>query len=135
MSEKNGAHLDLDEAKKKLLELKAELCKKTSRPVRAIPMMPDQLDTVTANGDRAVEVTERNMAYKQLQLVNAALTRIQNGNYTQCEGDDCDEQIHVKRLLAIRYARYCTKCQALIDGTTYVNNEGAREPSSQIFTS
>lgn len=44
-----------------------------------------------------------------LQLVDAALERLSNGEYGYCL--QCEEEIDQKRLLAKPEASFCTKCQ------------------------
>ncbi len=44
-----------------------------------------------------------------LQLVNEALGRIKNGGYGQCVV--CQEDVQVKRLEAVPWARHCIECQ------------------------
>ena len=44
-----------------------------------------------------------------LQLVNEALGRIQKGDYGQCVA--CQEDVQMKRLEAVPWARHCIECQ------------------------
>jgi DnaK suppressor protein len=44
-----------------------------------------------------------------LQLVNEALERIKNGGYGLCVA--CHEEVQVKRLEAVPWARHCIECQ------------------------
>jgi DnaK suppressor protein len=55
-----------------------------------------------SSGDRAV-----------LQMVYDALDRIQDRTYGIC--DHCSESIHPKRLDAVPWARYCVRCQDLLE--------------------
>jgi DnaK suppressor protein len=44
-----------------------------------------------------------------LQLVNEALERLKNGSYGLCVA--CQEEVQVKRLEAVPWARHCIECQ------------------------
>ena len=46
-----------------------------------------------------------------LDSIDAALTRIQEGEYGYC--DNCGEPIHEKRLEALPWAQHCVDCQEL----------------------
>jgi len=44
-----------------------------------------------------------------LQLVSEALERIKDGSYGLCVG--CQEEVQIKRLEAVPWARHCIECQ------------------------
>jgi DnaK suppressor protein len=44
-----------------------------------------------------------------LQLVNEALERMKNGTYGNCVA--CEEEVQLKRLEAVPWARHCIECQ------------------------
>lgn len=46
-----------------------------------------------------------------LQLIDEALLRVEKGEYGECV--NCGEQVQIKRLDAVPWARYCLKCQDL----------------------
>jgi DnaK suppressor protein len=46
-----------------------------------------------------------------LQLIDEALQRVEKGEYGECI--NCGEQVQIKRLDAVPWARYCLKCQDL----------------------
>lgn len=50
---------------------------------------------------------------KQLRDARAALRRIREGTFGVCE--ECEEQIHPKRLVAISWASLCIQCQEAKD--------------------
>ena len=100
--------------KKILLTRKEELketlssMKESSRPVdlndpigRLSRMDAIQQQQMALNAKKQVEVN--------LQLVDAALARLEKGEYGYCL--QCDEEIDEKRLLAKPEAAFCTKCQ------------------------
>lgn len=45
----------------------------------------------------------------QLQLVNEALGRLREGTYGECTV--CGQELNLKRLEAVPWARYCINCQ------------------------
>ncbi len=66
--------------------------------------------------DEAYDVIERDLAYdlslaekNELEEINAALKKIEEGTYGICE--DCGEKIPLERLKIKPYARYCVKCK------------------------
>jgi DnaK suppressor protein len=46
-----------------------------------------------------------------LHLIDEALQRVEKGDYGECV--NCGEQVQIKRLDAVPWARYCLKCQDL----------------------
>ena len=46
-----------------------------------------------------------------LHLIDEALLRVEKGEYGECV--NCGEQVQIKRLDAVPWARYCLKCQDL----------------------
>jgi RNA polymerase-binding transcription factor len=70
-------------------------------------------------GDRATASISKEMSFRQkaqerglLQLVEAAIGRINNGTYGECL--HCGQDISVNRLTAVPWSRYCITCQELI---------------------
>jgi len=70
-------------------------------------------------GDRATASLSKEMAFRQkaqerglLQLVEAAIGRINNGTFGECL--HCGQDISVNRLTAVPWSRYCITCQELI---------------------
>lgn len=84
--------------------------------------LPAQHDYGKDEGDRANMSLAREMDLGQksrdrasLSSVDAALKRIRDGTFGECL--NCGQEINVKRLQAVPWARYCITCQELIDGT------------------
>jgi DnaK suppressor protein len=50
---------------------------------------------------------------RQLVMINEALERIEDDEYGLCQ--NCEEEVNPKRLNAIPWARYCLKCQELVE--------------------
>jgi DnaK suppressor protein len=87
----------------------------------------DQLDEVEAASQRALAVCNLDREFNQLRNVRAALRRIEEGSFGICQ--ECDEEIHPKRLAALPWAPYCIRCQEALDG----NLEEIQAPSSDFF--
>jgi DnaK suppressor protein len=54
-----------------------------------------------------------------LQIIEAALARVQQGTYGVCAC--CGDEIHVRRLEAVPWSRYCLKCQTASERGTEVD--------------
>lgn len=74
---------------------------------------PDPVDLAVRNYSKNVAITVTENDSRQLQMVNEALERIDNKEYGLCL--NCEEKITQKRLEAIPWARYCLKCQELVE--------------------
>ena len=87
----------------------------------------DQLEEVQAASERALAVSNLDREYNQLRNSRAALRRIQEGSFGTCQ--ECDEDIHPKRLDAVPWAPHCIRCQEIIDS----NLEEIQAPSSDLL--
>jgi DnaK suppressor protein len=67
------------------------------------------LDDLTRMAGRPVDQRIEHKRYVLLPLIDAALKRIEKGNYGACA--DCDEQIDVRRLQTRPEAVRCIGCQ------------------------
>jgi DnaK suppressor protein len=56
-----------------------------------------------------------------LQSIDAALDRIDNGDYGKCA--NCGQPIQEKRLEAVPWARHCIRCQDLIERGELIKEE------------
>jgi len=79
----------------------------------AIEKTPDQLDEIQRASERDLAISNMDRGSRQLRDVRAALRRIRDGNFGVCEG--CEEQIQLKRLIAIPWASLCIHCQEALD--------------------
>ena len=86
----------------------------------------DQLDELQAASQRALAVCNLDREFNQLRHARAALRRIQEGNFGTCQ--ECDEDIHPKRLAAVPWATFCIRCQEAADR----NVEEMRFPSYDL---
>jgi len=87
----------------------------------------DQLDELQAASQRALAVCNLDREFNQLRNARAALARIREGRVGICQ--ECDEDIHPKRLAAVPWAPYCLRCQEAIDN----NLEEIRSPGSHFL--
>ena len=79
----------------------------------AIERSADQLDEIQAASQRALVVFNLDREFNQLQNARAALRRIQEGSFGICQ--ECDQDIHPKRLAAVPWATFCIRCQESAD--------------------
>ncbi|MGP4788781.1 TraR/DksA family transcriptional regulator [Psychrobacter sp. 1Y11] len=102
--------IDLDVAKKTLLDLKEEYQTRIDNIEDHIQNPQDELNkdwedqaiSIRQNDTRQLLAAE---ARQNLVYVNDALSRIENGTYTECEV--CGEPIQEERLKAVPYATLC----------------------------
>jgi len=87
----------------------------------------DQLEEIQAASQRALAVCNLDREFKQLRNARAALRRIQEGSFGMCQ--ECDQEIHLKRLAAVPWAPFCIRCQEAIDS----NFEEIQAPSSDFL--
>ena len=87
----------------------------------------DQLEEIQAASQRALAVCNLDREFNQLRNARAALRRIQEASFGTCQ--ECDEDIHLKRLAAVPWATFCIRCQEAADG----NLEEMRPPSRDLL--
>ena len=73
----------------------------------------DQLDEIQAASQRALAVCNLDREFNLLRDARAALGRIQEGSFGTCQ--ECEEDIHPKRLAAVPWAIFCIQCQEAAD--------------------
>ena len=73
----------------------------------------DQLEEIQAASLRALAVYNLDREFTQLRDARAALRRIEDGSFGTCQ--ECDEDIHPKRLAAVPWAIFCVRCQEAVD--------------------
>jgi DnaK suppressor protein len=79
----------------------------------AVEQSADQVDEIQRASERALAICNIDRESKQLRNARAALRRIREGTFGVCE--ECEEQIHPKRLVAIPWASLCIQCQEAKD--------------------
>lgn len=93
-----------------LLELERELSLRLQRPDGlAVERMPDETDLIQATIVNETEIANLNRAHQLRSRVRAALERLDEGSYGQCESCDCD--ISTARLKALPWASRCLSCE------------------------
>ena len=81
-------------------------------------------DQALISHDEFISVQRNGMDYYKLRQVEAALERIESGEYGTCQ--ECDEDISEKRLNVVPWAEYCIHCQdrvADMAGMPHTHNE------------
>ena len=79
-----------------------------------VEQSPDQLDEIQRASERDLAISNIDRESKQLRDARTALRRIREGTFGLCE--QCEEDIHPKRLAAIPWASLCVVCQEELDG-------------------
>ena len=93
-----------------LLELERELSLRLQRPDGlAVERMPDETDLIQATIVNETEIANLNRAHQLRSRVRAALERLDEGSYGQCES--CDGDISTARLKALPWASRCLSCE------------------------
>ena len=74
----------------------------------------DQLEEIQAALQRALAVCNLDREFTQLRDARAALRRIEDGSFGTCQ--ECEGDIHPKRLAAVPWTPFCIGCQEAADG-------------------
>jgi DnaK suppressor protein len=73
----------------------------------------DAMDQTLLAVERDMEIENLDRGYKLLRQIQAALGRINKGNYGQCL--KCEAEILPNRLQAVPWAAFCVGCQETVD--------------------
>ncbi|HEY1219323.1 MAG: TraR/DksA family transcriptional regulator [Bryobacteraceae bacterium] len=73
-------------------------------------------DQAQLTHDEFVSLRLNRLDYLQLRMIEAALDRLDSGDYGICQA--CEEPMPAKRLKALPWARYCVGCQESIGADT-----------------
>jgi len=93
-----------------LLELERELSLRLRRrDGLAVERMPDETDWIQATIVNEIEIANLNREYQLRFRVRAALERLDEGSYGQCES--CEGDISTARLKALPWASRCLSCE------------------------
>jgi len=90
----------------------------------------DQLDEIQAASERALAVCNLDREFNQLRNARAALRRIEEGSFGTCQ--QCDDDIHPKRLAAVPSATFCIRCQEAVDNN--LDLEEAQGPNRYLLS-
>ena len=89
----------------------------------------DQMEEIQAASERALTVCNLDREFNQLRNARAALRRILDGSFGTCQ--QCDEEIHPKRLSAVPWATFCIRCQEAVDNN--LDLEEIQAPSRDLL--
>src|SRR5258708_10549729 len=78
-----------------------------------VERIADQLEESQAASQRALTVGDLDRKFNELRNARAALRRIQEGSFGMCQ--ECDRDIHPKRLAAVPWTPFCIRCQEAFD--------------------
>jgi DnaK suppressor protein len=119
---------EVDRSRAALTERVAELERVTrDRDAITVERSADHLDEIQAASQRALAVSNLDREFNQLRDARAALHRIQEGSFGTCQ--ECEEDIHPKRLAAVPWATFCIRCQEAADS----NVEEMRRPARDLL--
>jgi DnaK suppressor protein len=93
----------------------------------AVERSADQLEEIQAASQRALAVCNLDREFNQLRDARVALRRIEDGSFGTCQ--ECDQDIHPKRLAAVPWATFCIRCQEAVDR----NFDETQAPSSDFL--
>ena len=74
---------------------------------------PDAADQAAAEYERQASTFKATAARQTIRVLQQAVERIRQGKFGECL--QCGGEIEPKRLEAIPWARYCLKCQELLE--------------------
>ena len=121
---------------KELLEAKEQELSRgfRTRNQIALPKTPEFEEEAQLALEQDLAVQDRNLAAALLRQIRTALDRIDDGTYGSCLS--CGVEIQPRRLEAVPWASYCTRCQEALDlkqaGITAQQREFAEaEPSRE----
>jgi DnaK suppressor protein len=103
---------------KRVLEKKAEevrhsmSAQKAAQVVARLDVPSDEGDLSQQHHEEWIFLNRNTIDMKLLREIADALHRIEMGQYGVCM--ECEEQISIKRLDAVPWARYCVACQEAI---------------------
>jgi DnaK suppressor protein len=106
---------DQQRFKKILTDMREQLLRNAERALQGDVHLdpddfPDELDTASSEANLAFTGRLRERERGLLAKIDAALQKIEDGVYGQCEM--CEEEIDVKRLEARPVAELCIDCKA-----------------------
>jgi DnaK suppressor protein len=106
---------ELDRFKKLLEDKREEILNEAERTLTELTdqsgNIPDPNDRASAEADRSFELRIRDRERKLLPKIEAALERIKDGSFGECEG--CGEEIGLKRLEARPVTSLCIDCKTI----------------------
>lgn len=106
--------LNINQVKKELWEAKSQTTAKVAlRDEAKVERSADAMDQIQGAEAREFALLSLDRYARQLRQIEAALQRVNAGDYGICL--DCDGEIGLKRLRAVPWAERCVKCQEHVD--------------------
>ena len=96
------------------------------RDLITVETSPDQLDDTQLAAQRTLAVSNLDRGFSHLRSAREALRRIEEGSFGTCQ--ECEEDIHPKRLAAVPWASLCIRCQEALDNNADVVQIPTRVP-------
>lgn len=84
-----------------------------NRAVQAVDLSTDMLDQIQRASEHDMEMANLERESARLREVRAALQRIRLGTFGICL--ECDEEISLKRLVAVPWTSSCIVCRQAVD--------------------
>jgi DnaK suppressor protein len=97
------------------------------RDAITIERSADELEEAQAASQRALAFCNLDREFNQLRDARSALRRIEEGSFGTCQ--ECNEDIHPKRLAAVPWAPFCIRCQEAGDR----NKKGIQSPTGDLL--
>jgi DnaK suppressor protein len=85
----------------------------------------DQLDDIQAASQRTLAVYNLDREFNQLRDARAARRRIREGSFGMCQ--ECEDDIHPKRLAAVPRALFCMRRQEAVERNPGKNEAASRD--------
>ncbi len=126
---------ELAKFRKLLEEKRRSLLQKTTRTAEegrgaVIEGGEDYVDDAVTHYTREFLLSLSDLDRRQLMLVEEALVRIREGTYGECQM--CGEDIGLKRLQAVPWARYCVHCQELAEREELAQSFPVRDIADEV---
>src|ERR1700730_10567882 len=86
----------------------------------------DQMEEIQQASEHALAVCNLDREFNQLRNARAAILRIREGSFGKCQ--QCDEDIHTRRLAAVPWTPFCIRCQEVFD----TNPEEMQTPPREL---
>ncbi len=103
----------LDQFGKAMRAQRDELQSRLTRTKEGRVDAKDEGDRAAASVASEMSAAQQSQAHRMIRALNAAIARLEAGNFGQCL--NCGQEIELKRLRALPWARYCVTCQELIE--------------------
>lgn len=101
-----------------LLERKVQIQRNIEDAAKEIELLKDdevgdEADHASVSTERMIDQAISSQQSRELQEINFALGKIDNGTYGVC--DMCEEDVGIQRLKVKPHAKYCIVCREIIE--------------------